>query len=265
MFDSTDPADRHPQTDLDFSTASPGRVYDVWLGGKDNFEADRELALKIAEQVPDIALIARENRAFLQRAVRFLSGQGIERFIDIGCGIPVPPNVHEIAQDLRPGSRVAYIDNDPVVLVHGRALLAHTTGVTVTKGDLTDPAAILAAPAVKALTESGDPVGLLLVAVLHFIPDAKHVVTVLGDALPPGSYLAISHATHRAGLTTATELYNRDAGTLILRDGPQFAELFAGFDPVLPGLVPVTSWHTPAAEQPLPVLAGVAMKAGPGV
>ena len=178
---------------IDASVPNAARVYDCFLGGKDNFAVDRELAQKILEVLPDTADVCRDNRDFLQRAVRFLAGEaGIRQFLDIGSGLPTMGNVHEVAQEAAPGVRVAYVDYDPVVLSHARALLAKGKDVVVAEGDLRSPEAILADERVRQLIDFSQPVAVLLVAMLHFVTDADRpydAVRTLVDALAPGSYL----------------------------------------------------------------------------
>jgi SAM-dependent methyltransferase len=194
--------------------------------------------------------IARANREFLGRAVRFLSDTGIRQFLDIGSGIPTMGNVHEVAQAADPAARVAYVDMDPVAIAHSRAILEGNGGAGIAEGDLRDPEAILAGPVVTRLIDFSRPVGLLLVAVLHFIPDAEdpwRLVATLRDALAPGSYLVISHATSddRPEMAQAVEkVYNRSvAGSWSFRLKAEIRRFFDGFDLVEPGLVAGWDWH----------------------
>ncbi|MHA6765531.1 SAM-dependent methyltransferase [Streptacidiphilus sp. PAMC 29251] len=193
---------------IDTSVPHPARMYDYYLGGKDNFPADREAAEKVIAAGVHARDFARANRAFLGRVIRFLAEQGITQFLDIGTGIPAVGNTHEVAQQTNPAARVVYVDNDPIVLTHARALMAgHGQGATtVIQADLRDPAAILAHPKVRAAIDFDRPVGLILVAVLHFIRDEENpdaITKLLRDALPSGSFLAISHGT--GGDTRAPE------------------------------------------------------------
>src|ERR1022692_2875856 len=185
--------------DIDTSRPHPARMYDFYLGGKDNYAVDQEAAREILRAVPEVRDMARENRAFLQRAVRFLVGEaGIRQIIDIGTGIPAAGNVHEVAQQSAPDVRVIYVDNDPIVHVHVSALLTGAGTTSIVLADLREPETILAHPAVAELTGSGQPGALLLVAIAHFITDAENparIIATLRDALPPGSYLVLSHAT----------------------------------------------------------------------
>jgi hypothetical protein len=186
---------------IDTSRAHPARMYDYLLGGKDNFDADRAAIAALLKSVPNARTGARENRAFLGRAVRYLTAEvGIRQFLDIGSGLPTAGNVHEVAQSVAPESRVMYLDNDPIVMAHARALLvSHPAGRTAyVQADLHDPEAILALPAVRETLDFGQPVALMLLAVLHFFPDEEDphgIVATLLRALPPGSYLVASHVT----------------------------------------------------------------------
>src|SRR6266498_1582061 len=182
--------------EINTDVAHPARMYDYYLGGKDNFPADREAADQALAASPAVRDMARQNRAFLQRVVRFLARDaGIRQFIDIGAGLPTQGNVHEIAQAITPDARVVYVDNDPIVVVHSDALLAgHNT--TAIKADLREPNVILEHPEVREVIDLDQPVAVLLVAVLHFLQDADDpvgVVARLRDAMAAGSYLAISH------------------------------------------------------------------------
>jgi SAM-dependent methyltransferase len=240
---------------VDTRRANIARVYDYWLGGTQNFLADRDLARQIVAIEPTAREIARANRAFLGRAIQYLAGAGIRQFLDIGSGIPTQGNVHEVAQQASPGCRVVYADTDPVVVAHGQAILAGRPDAAAIRADLRDPAAILADPAVRRLIDFREPVGLLLVAVLHFVGDADDpgpIVATLRDALAPGSFLVLSHATtdDRPDLARAVEkVYNGSvAGSWQFRSGPQIERFFDGFDLVDPGLVPAHQWQPdPAA------------------
>ena len=186
-----------PSPHIDTSRAHPARMYDYYLGGTENFPADREAAEAVLSVAPVVREAARENRAFLQRAVRFLVGEaGLRQIIDVGAGIPAGGNVHEIARLIAPGVRVAYVDNDPIVQVHANALLAGDASTRVALADLRDPAAVLACPEVRELIDLSQPVGLLLLGVLYFITDDEAPGQLIGayrDSLAPGSYLALSH------------------------------------------------------------------------
>ena len=243
---------------VDTSTPHPARIYDALLGGKDNYAPDREAARQILRAAPEVRDSARANRAFMQRAVRFLVGEaGIRQIIDIGTGIPSAGNVHQVAGQIAPGTRVVYVDNDPIVHVHANALLTGTGTTSIVLADLRDPAAILAHPRVSALIGSGRPAALLLVAITHFLTDAEDPAAIIGvfrDALPPGSYLALSHATgdfQPEAARDAAAVYDRATSSVTLRSHAQVAALFTGWDLVEPGLVQVPLWR-PDGKLPRP-------------
>lgn len=187
-------------SDIDTSRPHPARMYDFYLGGKDNYPVDREAARQVLRAAPEGRDIARANRAFLQRVVRFLVGEaGIRQIIDIGTGIPGAGNVHEVAGEIAPGTRVVYVDNDPIVHVHANALLTSKGSTRIVLADLREPDEILTHPKTRDIIDFSQPVALLLVAILHFIADDEDpagLVAALRDALPPGSYLGLSHATN---------------------------------------------------------------------
>jgi hypothetical protein len=236
---------------VDARRANMARVYDYWLGGTDNFQADRDLGRQILAVEPSVRAIARANRAFLGRAVRFLRDAGVRQFLDIGSGIPTQGNVHEVAG---PGARVVYADLDPVVIAHSRAILADDQNAAAIQADLRDPAAILGDATTRRLIDFRQPAGLLLVSVLHFIADAEQpaqLVATLRDALAPGSYLVLCHAAE-AGPIVAQPLekvYNQSvSGSLRIRSGSEILPFFEGFELVDPGLVSGPQWRPdPAA------------------
>jgi hypothetical protein len=241
-------------------------MYDYGLGGKNHFAADRAVSEQVLAVVPTIRTVARENRKFLGRAVRYLAAEaGIRQFLDIGSGLPATGNVHEVAQEVAPESRVVYVDNDPLVLVHARALLASgpegRTGYI--QADMRDPASILDSPETARTLDFSQPVALVLCAVLHFLADADDpagILAALVGALPSGSYLVASHATtehsppDEAG--AALRAYRASGITFQPRESGDFARLaFNGLDLVPPGVVLVSEWrheggapHPPAAE-----------------
>ncbi|MGI5238869.1 SAM-dependent methyltransferase [Dactylosporangium sp. CA-139066] len=243
---------------IDTTVAHPARRYNYWLGGKDHFPADRESAEKIMKKFPHVAEAAKANRAFLGRAVRYLAEQGVRQFLDIGTGIPTADNTHEVAQAVAADSRIVYVDNDPIVLAHARALLTSTDSgaVAYLDQDLRHPEHILADPGLAATLDPAKPVGLLLVAVLHFIADHDdpgRIVAHLLDPLPPGSHLALSHGTAdylnptaRAALPALTA---DDAAQFHPRSDREISAWLTGLDPVDPGLVSVVDWHP--TEEPL--------------
>jgi hypothetical protein len=263
--------------EVDARQANPARVYDYWLGGRHNFLADQDVARAVTAVEPAMPAIARANRAFLGRAVRFLASAGIGQFLDVGSGIPTEGNVHEIAQQTRPGARVVYADVDPVAIAHSKAILAGNDDATIIYGDLRDPGAILDSAASSQLIDFTRPTGLILMVVLHFIADADdpwHIVTTLRDALAPGSYLLLGHATSdgKPATAKATEkVYNRSVATqLHLRSRPQIQRFFDGFQLSEPGLVYVPLWRPdspddiPADPGTFGCLVGVASKLPPG-
>jgi hypothetical protein len=238
---------------IDTSKPHPARMYDYYLGGKNHFAADRETAEKGLASWRSGRVAARENRAFLGRAVRFLVAEaGIRQFLDIGTGLPTTNNVHEVAQAVAPSSRVVYADNDPLVLAHARALLTSSPeGRTAyINADLRDPQSILSDPSVREVLDFSQPIALMLVAVLHFMPDEFKPAQVMGtliDALPPGSYLVASHITGEhdpVGPATGARAYQAAGLPAQLRDCDQFARLaFSGLDLVPPGVVLVSEWR----------------------
>lgn len=182
---------------LEVDKPHPARIYDYWLGGKDNYPPDREAAEYAMRVSPDIPLAARENRQFLRRAVNLCVEEGIRQFVDIGAGLPTQGNVHEIAQGRAPEAHVVYVDNDPLVLAHGRALLVDNPHTTVIQGDLADATTILADPELLSLIDFDKPVAVLLLAVLHFVDDPRATVAVaaIRERMAPGSMLVLSHST----------------------------------------------------------------------
>jgi len=256
---------------LDTSTAHPARVYDYWLGGKDNFAADREAGEQALKAYPQLAEAVRSNRAFLARAVRFLTGPaGVRQFLDIGTGIPSADNTHEVAQREAPDSRIVYVDNDPIVLLHAQTLLRSTAAgaCDYIQADLRDPARILS-EAGRTL-DFGQPVALMLLAILQFIEDSADpwaLVAQLMAPLPPGSYLVISHPTddfnpNRQG--ESIQRYNeRVAEQATLRGHDETARFFAGLELVEPGVVAVAKWRPHSdveADRPSSMWCGVARK-----
>ena len=232
-------------------TPNVARIYDYLLGGKDNFQVDQEAARELLQAVPDASVAAWDNREFLGRAVRFLSKEaGIRQFIDIGTGLPTRANVHGIAQQCIAEPHVAYIDNDPVVLSHARALLAQQPAVVAVEGDLRAPMQILASPEVQALITFDEPIAVLLVAILHFIRDEENpygIVKQLKEAMPRGSYLVLSHVTgdHLPpnAADKADALYRQTNAPGIIRSRDAIEHFFDGLQLIPPGLVNVASWR----------------------
>jgi SAM-dependent methyltransferase len=241
--------------EIDLRRPSAARVYDFYLGGSHNFEVDRQMAREAIELWPDLPLIMQANRGFLRRAVRFLVDSGVTQFIDVGSGIPTGGNVHEVAQRANPGSRVVYVDRDPVAVAHSRAILAGNEHTVVVDADLRDPDRIIGDDAVRTMIDFERPVAVLLVAVLHFVSDEDEpaaAVAELGKHLVPGSYLAISHASADGRPTLAAshqQLYNRTATPMTMRTGAQVAAFFGDFELVPPGLVWLPEWRPEPGEQ----------------
>ncbi|WP_261558804.1 SAM-dependent methyltransferase [Frankia tisae] len=243
--------EEHQTVDLKTDQPHSARMYDYFLGGKDNFPADREAAEQSLVAFPNLRTVARENRAFLARTVRFLAGEvGIRQFLDIGTGIPTSPNLHEIAQEIAPDARVVYADNDPIVLTHARALLTGTTqGATAYLDvDARNVAGILTAPELRDTLDVTKPIALSLIALFHFIPDSDDpygIVRSLVDALPAGSYLALSHVTadEDSGWEQVAETYRSRGIPLQPRTRAQVARFFDGLELVEPGVQVVHRWR----------------------
>jgi len=256
---------------FDARVAHPARVYDYWLGGKDNFEADRIAGEATIAAYPAIRASARANRAFLARSVRYLAEAGIRQFLDIGTGLPTANNTHEVAQSVAPDSRIVYVDNDPLVLSHARALLTSSSeGATAyLDADLRDTDRILKLAA--GTLDFTQPVAIMLLAILHYIPDldeAQRIVARLVDAVPSGSYLAISHAASDISPEQMAEMIRRmnehlAEGNHVGRTRDVVARFFADVDLVEPGVVKVTEWRPRSeleAEGPTSLWGGVGRK-----
>jgi O-methyltransferase involved in polyketide biosynthesis len=245
---------------FDVSRAHPARVYDCWLGGKDHYEADREAAEQVAAALPTIRATVRANRAFLRRAVQYLAGEvGIRQFLDIGTGLPTADNTHEVAQSIAPDTRIVYVDNDPTVLAHARALLTSTPeGATAyIDADLRDTPAILRQAA--EVLDFGQPIAVMVLAVMQYVPDSSRphqIISRLKDAMPAGSYLAMSDSTRDLDpgrvAEGAARLNSRLGSTQITpRSRQEFARFFDGLDLVDPGLVPIPQWRALASPSSL--------------
>ena len=235
---------------IDLTRPSAARIYDYWLGGTHNFAVDREIARGVTAAVPDTAQIMQANRAFLHRAVRYLVERGIRQFLDLGSGIPTLGNVHEEAQKAAPDSKVVYVDIDPVAVAHSRHILTGNPNATAIQGDLRNVETILADPAVRALLDFDQPMAVLMMAVLHFVPDSDDPVGVIArfrDALVPGSYLVLSHGTQDAltpeAKQTGSEMFTRTSTPFNSRSRPTVMAMFDGFDLVEPGLVWSVQWR----------------------
>ncbi|HUZ38274.1 MAG TPA: SAM-dependent methyltransferase [Streptosporangiaceae bacterium] len=242
----------YPGVDLQTDRPHPARVYDYLLGGKDNYAADRAAAEAGLKANPNSRVPPRENRAFLRRVVRYLARDaGISQFLDIGTGIPTSPNVHEIAQDVEPAARIVYVDNDPIVLAHARALL--TTGpagrTAYIDADLRDVEHILGSADLRDTLDLSQPVGLLLIAVMHFMPDEDdpyRLASELLAALPSGSYLALSHLTgdfDPAAWEGVAAVYRRSGVIMRVRSHAEIEQFFAGLDLIEPGVVSLPRWR----------------------
>ncbi|MFQ6395746.1 SAM-dependent methyltransferase [Nocardia sp. KC 131] len=237
---------------IDLTKPHQARRYDYWLGGNDNYPADRESADAVSEAFPTVRLAAVENRNFLRRAVGYLADAGIRQFLDIGAGLPTAGNVHEIAQGIAPESRIVYVDNDPVVLAHASSLLDSSPEGTTAylDADLREPQRILAHPDLTGILDLKEPVALMLVAVMHFITDdggPYDLVRQLCDALPSGSYLVMTHATNdhltAEDLAETKEANRRSGVPFQLRSTEEFTRFFAGFELVAPGITSVMTWR----------------------
>lgn len=234
--------------DVDVDRPSAARVYDYLLGGSHNFAVDREAARQGLELMPDMAIHARANRAFLYRAVRYLLDAGVRQFLDIGSGVPTVGNVHEVAQRIDPRARVVYVDIDPVAVAHSRAILAGNRHATVLQDDLRRPDAILDHPDLRAMLDFEQPIALLLVAILHAISDdldPYRIVARLTSQFVPGSHLVISHGT-ADGLDDPErfeDLTKKVGYPLTLRSRAQIERFFTGFELVDPGVVFVSQWR----------------------
>jgi hypothetical protein len=237
--------------DVDFTTPNVARIYDYYLGGKDNYPPDRKAARLVLGAAPDLPLAALENREFVKRAMQFLARErGIRQFVDIGPGLPTQGSVHQLAHQHDPGANVVYVDNDAVVLTHSRSLLSGVSGVTIIIGDLREPERILADHELRTLIDFSRPVGLCMTLVLHFLPpddDPYGVVARFRDALCAGSYLVLSHVTGD-GRETGTlagigEVYQNANAPLIMRTREQATAFFNGFELVEPGVVFLSQWR----------------------
>jgi hypothetical protein len=256
---------------IDPNRPHPARIYDYGIGGKNHFAADRAVADQVLARMPAARTVARENRKFLGRAVRFLAAEaGVRQFLDIGSGLPATNNVHEVAQRVDPASHVVYVDNDPSVLPHARALLASApegrTGYFT--GDLRDPAAILAHPVTREILDFSQPIALVLVSVIPFLMDDDHpgeVLATLLAALPSGSYIAATHSTAEHdpdGWDAVKKAYGGAGIPGQVRDSGDFARMaFGGLELVPPGVVLVSEWR-PEDDGPLPSAAEVSSYGG---
>ncbi|MFC9999823.1 SAM-dependent methyltransferase [Nocardia sp. NPDC127526] len=248
-------------TEIDTTIPHEARVYDYWLGGKDHYPADRALGDLIAGHIPTIKTMARANRAFLARSVRHLVGAGVTQFLDIGTGIPTAGNTHEVAQQLAPEANVVYVDKDPIVLAHARALMSSTAAgrTRFIHADLHDPRSILDHPATVETLDLDRPVAIMLVAIMMYFRDSDRpadIIASLLDAVPSGSYLVITHPTAdfdadaMAGVVASAEA---SGITFHPRSRDETSTLFAGTELVAPGVVPVATWRPDLTDGPTPV------------
>ncbi|BBJ46498.1 hypothetical protein SSPO_092160 [Streptomyces antimycoticus] len=246
-----------PNTPLNQGRPHSARMYDYFLGGKDNYVADREAAAKVLTLWPGVMIAARTNRAWMHRAIRFLAAErGIRQFLDIGTGIPTRPNLHEVAQGIAPDARVVYVDNDPIVLAHAQALLKSSPeGRTAyVHGDITEPGNILASPDLTEVLDLSRPVALSLVSLLHFVPDEwgpYEIVQQLVDALAPGSFLVLSHITpdfDPEATQKTVQVYRSGGIPGQIRTRDEVERFFTGLELAEPGLEVPHRWRTDLAE-----------------
>ncbi|MHA4815897.1 SAM-dependent methyltransferase [Streptomyces aculeolatus] len=249
--------------EIDFTKPQTARMYDYYLGGKDHYEPDRETAERVVGVWPSVGKFARANRHFMHLAVERLAAVGVDQFLDVGTGIPTSPNVHEIAQAVRPGARILYTDHDPVVLAHARALMNSTEQgrIDYIQGDLRSPGTILGHPCMAGPDPALDlarPVAVTLVAIMHFITpedDPRRIVGALMDALPSGSHLVLSHITAEfapAEVDAAARLYHQQGLPAQARDGRELSELVdaLGLELLPPGILPVNRWTPDTSDEP---------------
>jgi hypothetical protein len=247
--------------DLHTDVAHPARMYDYFLGGKDSYEADRDAAEQALRDFPSVRLTARTNREFMHHATRYLVGQGIRQFLDIGTGIPTEPNLHQVAQELAPESRVVYVDNDPIVYAHARALLVSTREgrTSYVQSDAGRPEEILAAPELTETLDLSQPVAVSMMALLHFVPgDVYDHVNKLMAPLVSGSYLAMSHVTTEFdegdddpdGMARLLQVYIDRGIPVNPRTKEQVAKFFDGMDLLEPGVEVIHRWRNDGIEHP---------------
>ncbi|MEV4709330.1 SAM-dependent methyltransferase [Actinoplanes sp. NPDC049316] len=241
--------EHHLPTGIDPNRPSAARIYDAFLGGNHNFAADRAVADRARELVPELPRIVQANRAFLSRAVRFAAARGIRQFLDLGAGIPANDNTHEVAREVQPDARVVYVDIDPTAVLHAREIIGADPRTVVVQGDLQRPETVLTDPDLRGLLDLGEPVCVLMIAVLHFAPDSAELTAALRhyrEAVAAGSCLAISHATGTARaeeMERFVDLYNRTGTPLVPRDRERVEALLEGWDVVEPGVVHSTEWR----------------------
>jgi len=252
---SDETGNRYSVDDIDISRPNVARVYDAFLDGKDNFAADREFVSKAIEAAPKAPMSAKNNRAFLRRVVRYLvADAGLTQFLDLGSGLPTQGNVSEVAHEIDPAIHVVHVDNDPIVYTHSKALLSDRLTTDIVVGDIRKPAEILADPDVGKLIDFGEPVGLLLFAIVHHLEDAADpgkIMAQLRDAMPPGSYLAISSfrmpgpelPEFRAMTMEGEKLLAGTLGSGRWREDEEIRSWFGDWELVEPGLAPIQGWR----------------------
>lgn len=240
--------------DVDLEKASAARCYDYYLGGSHNFEVDRELAGEVERRVPHVKPLAQDNRAFLRRAVRFCLNQGIRQFLDIGSGIPTVGNVHEIAQAVDPYARVLYSDHEPVAVAHSGAILDGNDHADIVQADLVDVAKITESEPARRLLDFDEPIAVMMVALLHFVPESvapREVIRQYHELMAPGSFLGFSHVTgdgYPDELQSIVDLYANSSNPVTARSHGEVGELFADFELVAPGIVYVPEWRPDTEE-----------------
>lgn len=243
--------------DVDLSTPNVARIYDYYLGGGHNFAIDREFAKKAIEVMPDVRALCWLNRLFLRRAVRYCADRGIRQFLDIGAGIPTVGHTHEIAQERAPEAKVVYVDNEAVAVAHSELILRDNANAAVVRADATKPEEILDAPGTRAMLDFDQPVAILMLALMHFVPDEADPLGILAryrEAVVPGSYLIMSTTTadkYPAEMDRFADLYRNGSTPLIPRSADAFGALFTGWTFVEPGVSPLAKWH-PSTDDPTP-------------
>jgi hypothetical protein len=261
-----DRQDFQPGRTPDFTVPAAARMYDYYLGGKDNYQADREAAERVIAAYPETRRLAMANRRFLTRAVWYLADHGVRQFIDLGSGLPTSPNIHEIARQAQPDARVAYVDNDSLVAVHGRAMCDTAPGVAFVEHDIRNPQSILSDGRLASLIDISAPVAVLAVSVLHFLPDTDQpgeILAAFRASMVPGSYLVLSHATSDGAdervLSEIASVYQASTVPAIPRTATEIKGFFGGLDLMDPGLVDVSQWRNDMKEKPTKIrfLAGV--------
>jgi S-adenosyl methyltransferase len=246
------------QEGVDSGVPNVARMYDYYLGGLHNFPADRDMAQRVVGAYPALPAVLQQNRAFLRRAVRYLVRQGIRQFLDLGSGLPSVGNVHEIAQAQAPDAKVVYVDIDPTAVLHSRLMLMGNPGATVLQLDLRQPHHVLGHRDLRWQIDLSQPVAVLCIAVFHFIGDADDpigIMKVYGDALAPGSYMAISHASQDNDPEAAErvmQIYARSGSPMYFRSHAEVKAIFGEFELVEPGLVLPNDWHPELADGALP-------------